>query len=222
MGSPAAAAAAPASAPASAPATTTPTPPADANPRRRGPTGARATRHVYNAAHVDARVLWALGHDTAAADGAAASGAPARKARGTPRNSSTQQHRRLRTPRRPSTAPARGAEREELERQRALAATHKSARVRWRGAIRVAMLATGGFVAPGLGAGNAPASTGPLSGAMPGSACITHSTRRCAVSLAILLLTHDPLCCWCWPSQAFAFRHERCRGSTRCENHSDM
>ena len=136
-------------------------PPTPPHEPRRGPTGGRATRHAYNAAIADPRVLALLGHSTDSEKPAMAT-AGTRMQPHTPRQQQQQRVRR-RVPRRPSTAPARGAEREELERQKSLSSKKKSAKLRWRGTIRTAMLAKSGFVAPGLGA-EAPASTSTLTG----------------------------------------------------------
>lgn len=135
----------------------TPVPPGEPRRRLRGPTGARPTRHVYNPAHADPRVLILLGHNP--------------ESESASDSDSGSQRPQQRRPRRPTTAPARGAEREELERQKALVTSKKSAKLRWRGTIRTAMLTRGGFVAPGLGAGSAPASTGPLSSECIKSSC---------------------------------------------------
>ena len=146
-----------------------PSPPNEPRSRRRGPTGARATRHVYDPARADPRVLALLGHRTESG--------PAAKRQA--------QSQRQRGPRRPTTAPARGAEREELERQKALAAPkQQKARSRWRGTIRAAMLVTGRFVAPGLETDKTPASTLQLGGARIQDTCggcivAVHSLRAC-------------------------------------------
>jgi hypothetical protein len=149
-----------------------PVPPHEPRCHRRGPTGARATRHVYDPAHADPRVLALLGYGVDS-ELAAEFGTRSRNGSSKQQQQQQQQQRRRRAPRRPRTAPARGAEREELERQKALASTQKKgARVRWRGSIRAAMIATSrGFVAPGLALGQAPASTGPLSGARTKQFC---------------------------------------------------
>ncbi len=142
-----------------------PVPPHEPRRHRRGPTGARATKHVYDPAHADPRVLALLGH-----------GADSESSTHSQNGSSRQLRRRA--ARRPATAPARGAEREELERQKLLAPRQKKdAKVRWRGSIRATMMATRRFVAPGLG-GGAPASTGPLSGARLKDVC-----RPCVFAL---------------------------------------
>lgn len=147
-----------------------PVPPHEPRRHRRGPTGARATRHVYDPAHEDPRVLALLGHGVISE--------PVAELGTRPQNGSPKQQRR-RGPRRPSTAPARGAEREELERQKGLVSRQKkSARTRWRGSIRASMIATSrNFIAPGLN-GTAPGSTGPLSGA-----CMTDVCCHCVLEV---------------------------------------
>ena len=140
-------------------------PPTPPHEPRRGPTGGRATRHAYNTAIADPRVLALLGHSTdSEKTGTATAGTRMQPQNGASRQQQQQQQRqRGRVPRRPLTAPARGAEREELERQKLLNSKKKSAKLRWRGTIRTAMLAKNGFVAPGLGAG-VPASRSTLKG----------------------------------------------------------
>ena len=173
----------------------TPSPPNEPRSRRRGPTGARATRHVYDPACADPRVLVLLGHGAGLG----------------PATKQQEQSRRQRGPRRPSTAPARGAEREELERQKALAATkQQKARSRWRGTLRAAMRVTGRFVAPGLDTDKIPASTRRLAGARIQDAC-----GGCVVTVHSLPYLHGRAVCHCQASES---RHGLSRRLTRCEN----
>ena len=100
-------------------------------PARRG-----RSRHEYaDLAHAHPAALRLVGDGTPAPPAAPAPPRPS-----------------FRTTRRPPSAPARGAEREQQLEAKALEAKALEAKARFRGAVRTVAAARPGFVAPGLGA----------------------------------------------------------------------